>query len=282
MGTNMPRKLSLRRQRIASGETAHRESTRVALLNKWQAEGFDVSAYNKAAVLEVHDYGPQPKCDVTFVTSLSPKRIRRQMTCLRTWKHMGVTIKAVQQESEIETLAPLFPGVSFVSTDDLSEGKVRLRRLMREADRYPVIILNADLELYGPQDQFLHDWSQPGLSVGYRWNYSDIASASQEEWGIDIIKVQPGMHEHMKGDDICALGRPGWDWLVPSLMRERGYRYSTVNRPQFFHQAHDTTWSRQESTWIQAELSAMHGISVGEMRTVARSGREGGYASVVV
>lgn len=280
----MSRQLSTRRQRIARGETNHRHSSRLKLLEQWEREGFDVLAYRDALPQQVRDFGQQPPCDLVFVTSLSPQRIRRQKTCLRTWRHFGVQIRAVQATDEIEDLKPLFPDVQFVATDDLIERKVRIRRLAaeaRELDR-PVIVINSDLELYGPQIPFLEQWDQSGICLGYRWNYDTIADCEQEEWGIDAVKIEPAMVQHLDSEEICALGKPGWDWLLPALMVDRGFQHVAINAPQFFHQRHPTTWTPQSSGKTQGELAARYGITVDRMREVARLNRKGGQARVVV
>ncbi|GAB5444388.1 MAG: hypothetical protein Fues2KO_47370 [Fuerstiella sp.] len=254
----------------------------MTLIKRWMQEGFDVGEYAEDLIFKLRDEGPQPACDLTFVTSLSPNRIRRQKTCLRTWRNLGVQIKAIQAPHEIEAMRSLYEGVQFIATTDVLDGKVRFRRLAAEARTTPVIVLNSDLEVYGSQADFVEAWSQPGVCLGYRWNYKDITESVQEYWGIDAIKIEPAMVEHLRQDELCALGAPGWDWLVPTLLVSKGFRHVAINQPQFFHQIHSRAWTDEESARTQSELSTRYGITISRMRHIARLNREGGEARVVV
>ena len=276
------KELSPRRKRILRGESKHKLATRLALIKTWEAEGFNVRGVARELEFQVTNFEQQGACNTVFVTSLSPTRIRRQLTCLRTWEKFGVTIKALQSAAEIEELSRLFPAVEFIETSDLIGKHVRVRRLAAEAKDQPVIVLNADLELYGPQAAFLEDWDRPGFHLGIRWNYTQISHCIQEEWGVDALLIQPNMVESLQDDELGALGLPGWDWGVPKLLELRGFEQSISNAPQFFHQKHHQTWTREQSLKAQSAYCDQFGFTIPDMQECVRRGRQGGEARVAV
>ena len=150
----MLKPLSQRRINIARGLTAHKPSTRMKLIQDWIDEGFDVSSIDSIPTSSLQVITPNNQlknCGITFVTSLSPRRIRRHINCVSTWQKFGIEVRCLQTTDEIEQFQPLFPKVNFIETNDVIRSRVRIRRLIQEATTSPIMIVNADLELYGDQ-----------------------------------------------------------------------------------------------------------------------------------
>lgn len=222
-----------------------------------------------------------PTDELVLLTSLSPHRIRRQLTCLRTWRYMGLSVIAVQSDSEIETLEYHFPDVDFRSCGQYRPTIVDM--LAELSDLPQVLLLNADLEIYADQSEFLSRWSGgEDCRLGFRWNYRDIKHCTAEHWGVDAIRLTSEMYNDAGTDDQIKLGSPGWDWFLPALLEQRGFNVSPVNYAEFFHQVHRQTWTCEQSRKEQVRLATEYRLTIACMQQVVRRNREGGFCSVTV
>ena len=252
--------------------------------NKLSASALLATAISRSRLRDIKANGLHPASDaLTLVTSLSPTCIRRQLTCLRTWQYMGFPIIAQQvDQEEIDQLAPLFPDVTFKIAEAVHENRVTIQSLAQEAKEQPVLILNADLEIYAEQSMFIEHWAGgTDCRIGFRWNYDDIQSCTQEHWGIDAVRITPAMVPHIV-EPTLRLGFPGWDWWLPTHLEKAGFRLSRVNAPELFHQNHPTTWEPRSSLGEQARIEADYGITVDEMREMASKDRNGWKCSVTL
>ena len=230
-------------------------------------------------VIKDHDY--QGECNIRVATSLNPNRVRRHLTCIRTWRNMGLDVVAYQKKSEIELLSPLFPEIEFRESPVDVDGKVPIEILAKNADSEPTLIMNSDLEIYGDQKTFVKNWgSGDEVRIGYRWNYDDIFHCEQEEYGIDVIRITPDMVKYLEGSDLCVLGKPAWDWFVAPYLAFQGFKLERVNTPEFFHQNHETTWTDGESNSTRDKLASKYSLPAETQKTISLEGRVGGFACV--
>jgi hypothetical protein len=202
------------------------------------------------------------------VTSLSPAPHRqdRQQLCVESWQAIGLPVIAVNSAAECALLSGEYPGVTFRACDDLATDYDRptqrvssLIQTALEVDT-SILLINSDIQIWG-DPQILSDLiSQPGettLAIGVRWNHApgaDLTTAKRERWGLDAFVLTPEMAATVPRLPF-AIGRPVWDWWLPTHFRDIGYSFRWLDQPWLYHELHALAWSQTEwdrgAAWLQ-------------------------------
>jgi len=190
-----------------------------------------------------------------LVTSLSPRRLGHQKSCIDSWIAAGFEVVAVQSKGESKTLESDFPEVTFVETDlvgDLfgASKHVRISALTQQAKEESILILNSDLKIVS-SPEFQEFWKQSEdkeLKVGIRHDRQGSNAMTLFKWGIDVFRVTPQIAADLP-DIGMTIGQPAWDYWIPwHLFNKCGYKVTT-SIPlgiQFVHNAHTRTWSNSQ------------------------------------
>lgn len=187
--------------------------------------------------------------ELLAVTSVAPKREGRQTVCLDSWKKLGLEIWSVNSPEEISALSGSYPQVSrWIAVKDDGFKTPRLNRILEVAPlaNKPIMIINADIETYGPQQRLLELVARRVNVVGIRHNYAvRPGDDALEPWGLDAFIVYP--------EQVCRLtsvpfriGSPMWDYWLPWELAKLGYTLEWLGDPFFYHRSHKLAWSEEE------------------------------------
>lgn len=198
-----------------------------------------------------------------FITSLSPKNVSKCRECVDSWKPFSSEIVAVQTESEVPILQPLFPEVRFVVTDRVGTifESSYCPNIHALVDQGPGLIINADISIKTEVQMFNDKFSTKPkvLDCGIRWDY-DTTGKTLNPYGIDAFRIDHELMEILQGTEF-TVGQPGWDYYFILEAHKHGFFINAhKNLPMFFHEIHEVNWSRWKLTLAQALLEKLYGI----------------------
>ncbi len=195
------------------------------------------------------------------VTALSelPHHQERQAVCLDSWKAFGLSVVAVNQPHEVASLRGQYPQVSEWVGKTQESGfyereTTRIVDLIRVARKlnHPVLLINSDIEIYGDQSQIIDPLRQGKQVAGIRWNYPktktgcpDYQAATRELWGLDAFSFTPDQAETYPELPL-AIGRPFWDYWIPTHAKAHGHEMQFIGERMFFHARHKLHWSEHD------------------------------------
>ncbi len=182
------------------------------------------------------------RCEVNVpvVSSLSPKRLERQLACVQSWLASGFHVVLMQTRDEIEQYGKLI---------DVEWIPVKTPRpLIRDMVRIGMVV-NSDCEMVGHVPQLAKN------QVHLRWNYEPGRPAREEHWGIDACWIDPDI---LPRDFPFMLGDPFWDYAVPAFMRQNSVPFSICHKPWLKHLKHELNWSQEDwhrgHDWVCSRL----------------------------
>jgi hypothetical protein len=196
-----------------------------------------------------------------FITSLSPKNVPKCRECVDSWIPFSSEIVAVQTESEVPILQPLFPEVTFVVTDRVGVvfESTYCPNIHTLVDQGPGLIINADISIRGHKQMFDDRFCiKPKiLDCGIRWDY-DSRGKQLNPYGIDAFRIDEELITILQGTDF-TIGQPGWDYYFILEAEKHGFYINAhKNPPMFYHELHEVNWSRWKLTLAQALLEKMY------------------------
>jgi hypothetical protein len=194
-------------------------------------------------------FGKQPSiADLVAVTSLAPHRLDRQAVCLDSWKQLGLSIVSVNSQAEIENIGSEYSQVDqWIVASDPDCKTQRINTLLDVATslQTPILLINADIEIYGDQSRLVDLVSQRKSAVGVRHNYDDHpGDAKVEPWGIDAFLVYPDQVAKLSKVNF-SIGKPMWDYWLPWEL-EKISKLEWITAPYFFHKSHELAWNAVE------------------------------------
>lgn len=207
----------------------------------------------------------QPKIrEITAVTSISPLDSHRdtQRECLESWKRFGLRIISGNLSSEIPSLKKQFPDVQFLPVEPsklFDRPTPRIRDLMRLGGNRPILLLNSDIAIYGPQ-QWLFDALETRTAIaGVRHNWTEHpGDAEQEFWGLDAFLLFPEQIESFPLLDL-GIGQPVWDYWVAFHLQSMNFDVRCLDDRLFFHRKHVLNWNSEMTNPGIAELESHYG-----------------------
>lgn len=207
-------------------------------------------------------FDQQPSiANLVAVTSLAPHRLDRQTVCLDSWRQLGLSIIAVNSQDEIEQIGSDYPQVDqWIAASDPDCKTQRINALLDVATllQSPILLINADIEIYGDQSRLLNLVSQRKNAVGIRHNYeTHPGNATIEKWGLDAFLVYPeqvGQLSRVK----FSIGKPMWDYWLPWELEKIG-ECEWITAPYFFHRSHELAWTPEECTAAYKAFAAQFG-----------------------
>lgn len=199
----------------------------------------------------------QPKIkNLLLVTSLSPlpSHQEQQSIAVESWKRFGFDVVSVNLPNErVEQY-----GVEVIETAESCEQFNRKTPSINSivgvsvARDVPIMILNSDCALYGPQSLVLN---VPQVAIGIRHNWKNsFSDAMQEQWGLDAFIMRP---EHAKTVPRMpfGIGQPMWDYWIAWHMQKMGFRIDWIAEKLIYHKEHKTNWSPEDCNigreWIK-------------------------------
>lgn len=200
--------------------------------------------------------------ELLAVTSVSPRRASRQTVCLDSWKKLGLEIWSVNSPKEIAALSGSYPQVSrWVVAKDDGFKTPRLNRLLDVSllVNKPILIVNADIEAYGPQQRLLDVVARRVNLVGIRHNYeARPGDDAMEPWGLDAFIVYPEQVSRLTTVPF-RIGSPVWDYWLPWELAKLGYTLEWLGEPFFYHRSHKLAWSVEECKAQHATFHSLFG-----------------------
>lgn len=188
-----------------------------------------------------------PITGLVAVTSLSPNRFQRQTICLDSWRKLGLEIIAVNSQDEIDSMRKLYPVAKWIPTE--CQGHPRINSLIEVAasENTAILIINADIEIYGDQSRLLESVASRKNLIGIRHNYdSQPGESTIEPWGLDAFTVYPEQVASIPRVEF-TIGKPMWDYWLPWEFEKLG-ECDWITEPYFFHRSHPVAWSQAECT----------------------------------
>lgn len=173
---------------------------------------------------------------VKLVSSVSPKRIERQKTCIQSWLDSGFDVVLMQNAKELDRCKELF--------DMPVEWRVceTPRPLILDMLKAGAVI-NSDCEIRGDGPSF------DGITGKLRWNFEEGQPAREEEWGIDCWYLPKEVLDILPDDFPYQIGKPFWDYAVPAYMRHFGIDFVIDHEPWILHETHPLNWN--DADWME-------------------------------
>ena len=194
-------------------------------------------------------FDQQPSiANLVAVTSLAPHRLDRQTVCLDSWKKLGLSIVSVNSQAEIDEISGDYPQVDNwipASNPDCKTQRINTLLDVATSLQTPILLINADIEIYGDQSRLLDLVSQRKIAVGIRHNYElHPGIATIEKWGLDAFVVYPEQVDRLSKVNF-SIGKPMWDYWLPWEMQKL-HELNLIDEPYFFHRSHELAWTEQE------------------------------------
>ena len=188
-----------------------------------------------------------PIKDFVAVTSLSPNRFDRQSICLNSWRKMGLEIVSVNSQAEIDSMRDHYPVAKWIPAEFDSTPKINSLLDVSASEDLPILLINADIEIYGDQSRLLDLVECRNNAIGIRHNYeTHPGAATREAWGLDAFLVYPEQVPNLSRTGF-TIGKPMWDYWLPWEL-EQLRECEWITEPYFFHASHPIAWTQQEST----------------------------------
>ena len=203
-----------------------------------------------------------------FVTSFAPSRIERQQRCLQSWLPIASEVIGIQSPGEADQMRGLFPGVQFIETDLVGNmfgrlKNVRVRPLVEQAKDKAVLLVNSDIEIVQEPSVFIARWSTAAakeLKAGIRYERHPITGEERLlKYGIDVFCVTPDMVDLLP-DIGLTIGCPGWDYWLPWMLHQHGYRIDAELSRVFLHETHGRTWRGAEHVTFCAMMASRYAV----------------------
>lgn len=202
-----------------------------------------------------------------FITSLNPRNIEKCRTVVDNWLLYLSEVIAVQTADEIEILAPRFPDIQFVATDDLDEKfDTRCPKIRALVAQGPGVIINSDIEIYTDKDTLLRkvvEVDESVLKCGIRWDYKDTPQGHKKlnPYGIDVFCITNRLKDILISSEY-TIGQPGWDYYFILEANKHDIKISAQGKsPMFLHKIHEVNWSRWKLTLAQSLLERQYDMS---------------------
>ena len=177
-----------------------------------------------------------------FITSISPKRIKRQRYCINSWiKHGNVV--AIQAEHEIQELQPQFPQVQFIACSQIEEDSSRVN-ICAMIKQGPGLLINSDIKIESTQEEFNIDWEPKPkqFNVGVRYDFDGPGEPKTlNKYGIDAFLITEEIINAIE-DHGFVIGIPVWDYWIIWHMITKGFKIKTKRSPGLLHLNHPMGW----------------------------------------
>lgn len=193
------------------------------------------------------DNGRTYRKSIRIVTSFSPHRTDRQLSCLASWRSFGMPIVAVQPASEIDAMAATYEGVDWIACEGQ---RPTIAELASVANGGPILLINSDIAIESTMPEFRRDWlaiEEQTLRVGCRWEILDDGTSYLQRWGIDAFLITPEMLADFR-DLGFYIGQPAWDYWFVIHYSAAGYKIAAKVDAGLSHQFHPAVWTQAECT----------------------------------
>ena len=212
----------------------------------------------------------------TVATSLPPKNFETGQAAVRSWRERGMRVLSVNTAAERDLLAPHFPEVEFVVSEQTARKEFgkdyqyldSLLDALAETGSPLCGIVNADIILRGGSDV----WDQLCAAAGERFVYGSrvnvpdlgAGQGTMLEPGFDCFFF-PAAFAPLVPRTGFALGQPAWDVFLPAWAARRGFPLTFCYSPVALHVEHPVQWSRTANSrflltavsFIAPELAAL-------------------------
>jgi hypothetical protein len=232
----------------------------------------------------------QPPIDhVVAITSLSPLPHHRevQQQCLQSWRDFGLRrvvsgntadeIDSLRDQYDVE-FAVVQPSVAF------SRPTPRVFDLLQLGSG-PMLLLNSDIEILGPQSRLLElvDDRQTAIGIRHNWDDDAVAASAEdavdhpqptrprlpanlrridatlERWGYDVFLLYPEDLTTLPNLDF-GIGQPMWDWWLPVHLDLAGVSIETIAEPFLYHRKHSLHWDNSGLAIGRSILADAYGM----------------------
>lgn len=195
------------------------------------------------------------KKELTIVTSISPKNISKQVSCINTWEKFNGKIYSLNSMSEIEVIKPNFPNVTFIETtrngtEAYGKPYTYINDLLKFkpiASNELVSIINSDIFF---EDAFfeknIHEsmLTQAVDFFVYANRFDKKDSKSLYKLGFDVFMFSGNFIQFIDKNEL-ALGVPWWDYYLPMVSLLENYPLIQVISDHIVHEYHQTNYSTE-------------------------------------
>lgn len=210
---------------------------------------------------------------ITAVTSLSPDPARRshQLECVESWRAAGCEVVAIGTADEAAQFSNV-PGLRFVTVEGSSAhgGRfVPISRITRwiasddRASRGHILLINSDcrLVLSASQLRDLVRQTASGLCYLVRHDVDGNGAETRCNWGIDGYLFAGGMADVFPDSEILCMGKPYWDWVMPTVILQAGFNLFCPMYRVMLHRNHPQRWSESDYDIACNEAGRLTGIT---------------------
>lgn len=169
-----------------------------------------------------------------IVSSVSPKKPKRQYECIESWLVSGFHVILIQNEDEVGKCKEVYDLP--VEWRTCSTPRPTILEMLHTG-----IILNSDCEVSGEGPEF------GDVPTGLlRWNFEQGKPAREEEWGIDCWFIPKPYLKYIPDDLPYMIGKPFWDYAVPAFFQYNNQPIKIDHTPWILHELHPLNWSQDD------------------------------------
>jgi hypothetical protein len=210
---------------------------------------------------------------LTAITSINPNpsRWERQQKCLESWVRHGLPVVIVNTQAEIDRFT-LPAGARAVPREDMTTLYDRRTQYVTSLIEVgietgnPFMLINSDIEMKGDVKLLDEALAFPDkLTIGIRYNHhasTPTSKAIRELSGLDVFLMTPEMARTVP-DAPFGIGKPVWDYWMPTHFRSIGKEFHWIKAPLFFHEKHKLGWTQSEWKCGRDFLDKTYGVELG-------------------
>ncbi len=195
------------------------------------------------------------------LTSISPSHANKdaQAIAVRSWIEHKLIPVSFNSAKEIETLAPLYPGVQFVDCHRTGQVLYKAPYAMISAmldyakaeGMEHAFMVNSDIAINDPANTLAQyvEKSKEGLVFSNRYDHNgDNQNPTRYDFGFDAFIVHRD-HFHVLPQSLFAMGQTWWDYWIPYRFIQSKVPIELVKEPIFLHHRHNVQYNTAE--WVR-------------------------------
>ena len=219
----------------------------------FQQLGYPLAPSWRAAPVRDRAKGTQKQA-IEIVTSIAPHGVDKQQRAVQSWLELGFQVTSLNVAAEIESLAPVFAHVNFVTPPRDGRpvcGKplVYFQDIIEyQRERAATIsgIVNSDIVMAGPHhtQELVEVAAHDGLLFGSRVDVEsfDLLVGQWYLEGFDFFFYNRDVLDCYPPSPFM-LGMPWWDYWAPAVPLIKGLPVKRLASPLCYHQIHPVNYS---------------------------------------
>lgn len=192
------------------------------------------------------------------LTSISPKHANgnAQSIAIQSWIEHGITPVSFNSPEEVDSLAPLYPGVAFIGSERNGRAIHKAPYAMvsamidytKDEGLEHAFMINSDIAISDPQNR-LKDYferSENGLIFSNRYDHNgDNQNPTRYDHGFDAFIIHR-KHFNILPQSLFVMGQTWWDYWIPYRFIQSRLPIELVKEPIFLHHRHKVQYDQRE------------------------------------